>query len=237
MQQREGRLVVRLSGELSMASAPQVRTALSKALAEQPDAVVVDLTDLVVRQPAAVSVFLAVNRQAAMWPGTPLLVCTPDPDTKRLLTWGGWLPVFDSVAQAMAAPAGSRTTLICDTLLPVTASAGRARELAREACARWGLPHLVGPACLIADELATNAAMHAGTLAAVRFSIGRRFLLISVRDGSTVEPRLGWAPPEDPRAGRGLLLVDATAFRWGWHLREDGKVVWASLRIKDGLVG
>ncbi|WP_412738142.1 STAS domain-containing protein [Krasilnikovia sp. MM14-A1259] len=226
------RLLVRLSGDLSLDSAPQVRTALLKALAEQPDAVVVDLSGLVVRQPLAASVFAAVVRQAAMWPGTPMLAATADEEMARLLTrrGRGRMPVFRSVQQALSVPARRRMTLICDTLLPVAEAASRARELATEACARWELPHLTGSACLIAGELATNAAVHAGTLAALRLTLGRRLLLISVRDGSTAAPCLGEPGSLEPTAGRGLLLVDATALWWGWHLHEDGKTVWAGLR-------
>ncbi|WP_130509105.1 ATP-binding protein [Krasilnikovia cinnamomea] len=229
------RLLVHMSGELSMASAPRVRAELMRALVRQPDAVVVDLADLVVREPTAVSVFAAVARQAAMWPGTPLLVCTEDDEAVPLLTQDGYgrLPVFASVEQALSAPAPRRMNLVCDTLLPVTSSAGHARQLATEVCDRWELPHLAGPACLIASELAINAAVHAGTLADIRFAVGRRYLMISVRDGSTAEPRLGWAPPTDPGAGRGLLMVDATAYRWGCLPIEGGKVVWASLRTRE----
>src|SRR5690242_17461667 len=109
-----GSLVVRLSGELTGDTAPRVRTALLEALAERPDAVVADLADLRVRQRHAAAVFAAVVQQAAMWPGVPLLLCAPDEQTARLLTWGGWLPVFASVEQALSAPARRRKTLICD---------------------------------------------------------------------------------------------------------------------------
>ncbi|GAB1694336.1 hypothetical protein KRM28CT15_61390 [Krasilnikovia sp. M28-CT-15] len=229
------RLLVHMSGELSVASAPRVRVELLTALVRQPDAVVVDLADVVLREPVAVSVFTAVAQQAARWPGTPLLVCTEDDQAVPLLTRGGHggLPVFASVEQALSVPARRRMSLVCDTLLPVTSSAGHARQMATAVCARWDLPHLTGPACLIASELAINAAVHAGTLADIRFAVGRRHLLISVRDGSTTEPRLGWAPPEDPGAGRGLLMVDATAHRWGCLPIEGGKVVWASLRTRE----
>ncbi|MCU7727964.1 STAS domain-containing protein [Actinoplanes sp. KI2] len=228
-QQIGDRLLVRLSGELSLASAPAVRAALLKALVEQPGAVVVDLTEVRVRQPSAMAVFTAIGRQAAMWPGTPLLLCARDEQTTRALAMNRSLQVFATVEQALSVPARRRTALISDTLLPVAEAEARARELAADACDRWRLPHLVGPACLIAGELAANAAVHAGTLAAIRLSVGPRYLLISVQDGSTDKPR----PGEAPDTGRGLLLVAATAHRWGCHLRDDGKVVWASLRIRD----
>jgi hypothetical protein len=206
-----------------------------KAMAEQPEAVVVDLAGLRIGEPAAMSVFTAIARQAAMWPGTPLLLCARDEQIVRALAVNRNLPVLPSVEQALSEPARRRLRLICDTLLPVAGAEARARALATDACARWGLPHLVGPACLIAGELAANAAVHAGTLAAIRLSIGRRYLLISVQDGSTDKPRPGEVPPYDPGAGRGLLLVDATAYGWGYHLRDDGKVVWAALRVRDPL--
>ncbi|WP_207230190.1 STAS domain-containing protein [Krasilnikovia cinnamomea] len=232
VEQVGGRLLVRLSGELSLASAPRLRARLLQAIVEQPHAVVVNLADLVLREPAVVRVFAAVARQAAMWPGTPLLVCTPDPQTARLLSRGApaRVPVFSSIAQALSMPKHRRTTLICDTLLPVADAAVRARTLATEACARWGLPQLVGLAALIAAELATNAAVHAGTFVAIRFALGARYLLISARDGSGAAPRLDCAPLTEPATGRGLLLVEATAWRWGWHPTADGKMVWASLR-------
>jgi hypothetical protein len=162
-------------------------------------------------------------------------LCAPDEQAARLLSAHRWLPVFGTLEQALSVPPRHRSTLLHDTLLPVPSAGARARELAGLACARWELPHLLRPACLIASELATNAAVHAGTLAAIRFSIGRHFLLISVRDGSTAAPRLDSRPPLDPGAGRGLLLIDATAYRWGYHPCEDGKVVWASLHLRDQL--
>jgi hypothetical protein len=82
------RLLVRVRGELSVASAPVVRTALLKCLVEQPDALVVDLAELVVTEPAAASVFLAAagrprcgraSRFCWQHPGPSWLVCSaPD---------------------------------------------------------------------------------------------------------------------------------------------------------------
>ncbi|WP_412734825.1 ATP-binding protein [Krasilnikovia sp. MM14-A1259] len=233
------RLLVRLCGELSAANAPQVRATLLTCLVERPDAVVLDVADLVVPDPGSLAVFRAVAWQAAAWPGIPLLICTPDADTARRLTRGcrRLLPVFSSPEQAIAAQPRRRVTVLHDTLLPVTGAARRARELAVEACARWQLPALVGPACLIADELATNAVVHARTMADIRLAVGPHHLMISVRDGSAAQPLLTRGLPPRPAAGLGLLLVDATASRWGCIAADGGKVVWACLRTRGGRAG
>ncbi|WP_242625137.1 STAS domain-containing protein [Krasilnikovia cinnamomea] len=228
------RVLVRLHGELSAANAVRVRAELLKFAVDRPDALVVDVTELVVRDPRAASVFRAVAWQAATWPGTPLLICTPDAETARRLTHGcrRLLPVFASPEQALTARPPRRVTVLHDTLLPVSGAARRARELATAACARWQLPALVGPACLIADELATNALIHARTMADIRFAVGSHHLMISVRDGSAARPLVAREQPPGSVAGLGLLLVDATADRWGCLPVDGGKVVWACLRTR-----
>ena len=60
--------VVRLTGMLDAATAPTVRSVLLTMLAQQPEAVVVDVTDLQVVDPLAVAVFQDVQRETADWP-------------------------------------------------------------------------------------------------------------------------------------------------------------------------
>jgi anti-anti-sigma regulatory factor len=225
------RLLVRVTGELTVSSAPQVRLALMKCLVEQPDVVVLDLTGMGVAESSAVSVFQAVSRQAAVWPGTPLLLATPEPALSRLLTGGGSgrMAVFDSVDAAMSAPPGPRLPAISDMMLPASGAASRARDVAAGACERWFLPHLSARAGLIAGELVTNAVVHARTMLSLRLTLSLHHLLLAVRDGSTEVPRLPGPASTDPDAPRGLLLVDAMSARWGSQLTHDGKVVWATL--------
>jgi hypothetical protein len=228
------RSLVRLTGDLCLTTAPLVRAALVKSLVERPDALVADLTGLVVREPSALSVFSLVIRQAAIWPGTPLLITAPDPEVRRRLSGGsyGRLEVFGSVAEALAAPAEQRIPYLSEALLPVRGAVRRARELAVDACGRWELGDRADAARLIAGELVTNAVEHAQTMVDLRFSLGRRYLVIAVRDGSTVPPQLDRSAPSDLTTGRGLHLVDALAHRWGTLLTVDGKVVWASLPVR-----
>ncbi|MEU4155318.1 STAS domain-containing protein [Actinoplanes sp. NPDC026670] len=225
------RLLVRVTGELSVSSAPQVRLALMKCLIEQPDAVVLDLAGMAVAESAAAAVFLAVSRQAAVWPGTPLLLAAPVPAMSRLLVGGGFgrLVVFDTVDAAMIAEPGPGLPAISDMLLPVTGAPRRARDVVAAACLRWALPHLIDPASVIAGELVTNAVVHARTMLSLRLTLSQRYLLLAVRDGSAEVPRLPGPAFADPAAPRGLLLVDAMSAHWGSQPTGDGKVVWATL--------
>jgi anti-anti-sigma regulatory factor len=223
------RLLVHVTGDLSVATAPRLRMALFKCLMEQPDAVVLDVADLTVSEPQALWV---VARQAALWPGTPLLLCAPSKAVADLLAGGyGGLPVLKSAEQALAVESRRRMASLSEVLLPASGAARQARDLATEACARWDLPQLVGPASLVSGELVTNAVVHARTMMDLRITRGRRYLIIAVRDGSAELPRLIPTPPLDAEGRRGLRLVDSVVRRWGSLPDEDGKVVWATLPV------
>jgi anti-anti-sigma regulatory factor len=226
-------LIVRLTGRLGLPDVAPLRTQLLKCLAEQPEAVLVDLAGVTVGEPLALAVFTAVIRQAARWPGIPVLFCAPSPPTRTLMNTGAYhrLPTFSSVAAARFHAGTNRRTLpsLSDELLPVSGAARQARNVATEACLRWDLPHLVAPASLIASELVSNVVDHAHTMAMLRLSLRRRYLNIAVHDGSPAEPVKPTVPALYASAGRGLVLVDASAHSWGWLPTDAGKVVWASL--------
>jgi hypothetical protein len=219
-----------LTGRLSLADAPQVRMRLFKCLAEQPDALFVDLAGLSVEEPIALAVFTTVSRQAARWPAIPVLYCAPTDDVRDMFKRGASrrLPLVRTVGLARQQVRGGGQSLpsLIDELIPVTGAARQARNVVTEACLRWDLPGLVGPASVIVSELVANVVNHAGTMATLRVSLRPRFVTIAVKDGSVAEPR---RRRPDLSGGRGLLLVEAMAHSWGWLPVDGGKVVWASL--------
>ncbi|WP_433306282.1 ATP-binding protein [Actinoplanes sp. CA-030573] len=224
--------VVAVYGRLDLRGTPALRTVLLKCLAEQPEALLVELSAVELCDETALSVFTAVSRQAAQWPGTPLLVCAPPPDIAELLERGryGKLPVYRDLEEGRRAMADGRAVVpsLSDSLFPIPGAIRHARNLATEACATWGLPELIGPASLVASELVTNAIEHAGTMITVQFTRRKRYMHVAVRDGSPVEPVLAEEVTAGDR-GRGLKLVDSVATHWGWLPSRDGKVVWATL--------
>ena len=108
----------------------------------------------------------------------------------------------------------------------------RARHFVGDALRGWACDpsQVVGPSVFLANELVTNAVVHAGGSfdLTVRLQEGR--VRIEVRDTSSAVPRV--VPWEDVATeGRGLHLVDAMAAAWGTEPapKGDGKVVWCEL--------
>ena len=229
------RLIAALSGELGLEDVAQLRSRLVKCLAEHPDALLLDLSRMTLRDPLALAMFGAVRRQAARWPGIALLLCAPEPHTAGQLRGAPHrsLTVFATLEAARAHAARERHTLpmLSDELLPISGAARQARNVATDACVRWDLPDLLAPACLVASELVSNVVDHAHTMMNLRLTLRHRYLQIAVRDGSAVEPMVRTSQGDAAAArGRGLMLVEATAHSWGWLPTDNGKVVWASLQ-------
>ena len=103
-----------------------------------------------------------------------------------------------------------------------------ARQFVVEVLRERGDIELIGDASLIVSELATNTVVHG----CCRFEVAVQFdpgtVTLSVSDSSAALPAIRDPSPADPH-GRGLLVVDALARRWGWVQTRAGKRVWAEL--------
>ncbi|MGW0837459.1 ATP-binding protein [Streptomyces prunicolor] len=137
-------------------------------------------------------------------------------------------------AASVGHPAYSQT-FPCE---PSTAEIGR--KLVRDALGVWHLDNLVDLAALIISELVANAVRHT-PCHSIRLVVGRptetRVRVGVVDRAPSILPVLGPANGND-ESGRGLLLIDAVADRWGYDLRGSGrrpwgKEVWAELRVQD----
>lgn len=219
--------VVQLIGLLDAETAPAVRSAIVDVLARQPEAVVIDVSGLRLSGPAGAAVLADVARENADWPGARLALRAR---VGASLWHSTGLPVWRSVADAFAelgAPdARQRLSL---ELEPKVGAARRSRELVTEACGRWERPGLAGAACIVVTELVNNVVAHVRTPMTVLLALQGDTMTVAVRDHSATLPRL--AGPVSPTAygGRGLLLIDSVAERWGSLRLRDGKVVWAVL--------
>ncbi|MFF5173479.1 ATP-binding protein [Micromonospora sp. NPDC000089] len=223
-----GVAVVRLIGDLDLGTMRSVHGVLDRCLTDQPDALVVDLREVTVADRLALSVFVAAARQAAGWPSVPLVLCSPPPDAAAWLaesTTCRVVPVHHDCAEATR-DAGASAPRLRARFEPVATACRKARELVGEACGRWNVPELVGPASLVLSELVGNVVRHAHTPMQVTLTLRRPYLHVAVTDGnrSTVATA---APGARAEGGRGLLLVRETARRWGSSPLVDGKVVWA----------
>lgn len=89
---------------------------------------------------------------------------------------------------------------------------------------------VVDDAILVADELVSNALQHGAAPRSCRLILthdGAR-VRIEVDDSSPRDPRLR---PPDHTGGRGLILVDRLASRWGFDRHDSHKTVWAELTL------
>ncbi|RDG36064.1 ATP-binding protein [Streptomyces corynorhini] len=128
--------------------------------------------------------------------------------------------------QVQAAPVGHPAysqTFPCE---PETAEAGR--KLVRRALAVWHLDDLGDRSALIMSELVANAVRHT-PCSSIRLMVGRpnaRWVRIAVVDRApSLLPELSLVDA-DEESGRGLLLIDAIADRWGYDLHGNGRSVW-----------
>ena len=245
---RDGCTVLALQGRLDRRTAPRLQRVLRKRLAEQPVAVVCDLSGLDVLDPDCAGLFtVAAHHPSSSWPDTPLLLCGARPAVAKALARLGvprFVPVHASLDDAVQ-DAGRRPPYLRDELRlpPSPAAPATARGFVRETCQTWRLlldgqddaattaaaGELVERAELVASELVTNALIHARTDVWLRLSLRGGRLHLGVHDGGRRLLRLVGGGPE-AEAGRGLLLVERLSRAWGvYRPPEGGKVVWCVL--------
>ena len=135
-------------------------------------------------------------------------------------------------------------------LSPVPEEARTARHFVRELLTCWDLGYLSNDAELIIAELVVNAVRHGlrtapravaagvpgapgvAAASALRLCLLRRVgeVMLAVTDPSNEAPTPR-APGWTGESGRGLQIVGALSYVWGWSPIEGrGKAVWAVLR-------
>ena len=237
---RDGCMVIAFTGSIDMLTVARVRRELLKDLSEEPYALICDLAGVDHLDPVCATVFSTVaNHPASRWPTTSFLLCGAQPKAAEILgrlQVPHFMRLFDDVDQAID-EAVSRPPYLRDELrlAPTPTAAAAARAFVREVCLYWqiALPDatVTDRAVLVANELVTNAVVHAHTELWLRLELRGDRLHIAVRDGSPRLLRLV-APDGQSEGGRGLWLVEQLARAWGVNPHpEGGKVVWCVLNL------
>jgi anti-sigma regulatory factor (Ser/Thr protein kinase) len=179
------------------------------------------------------------NHPASRWPATAFLLCGAQPPVAEILGrlqvphfLQLYADVDEAVDQAVARPPYLREEL---RLAPTPTASAAARTFVRETCRYWqlALPDatVTERAVLLANELVTNAVVHAGTDIRLRLELRGDRLHIAVRDENPRLLRLV-VPDSQAEGGRGLWLVEQLARAWGVNPHpEGGKVVWCVLSL------
>jgi hypothetical protein len=112
-------------------------------------------------------------------------------------------------------------------------SPGAAREFLRRVLAAWDCEDPDEVAVLLTSEVVSNAVVHAATRLAldVCWDDDGQTLRVEVRDGDVRPPR-NRHPSVDAVGGRGIMLVESLARRWGSEPYGEGKVVWFELNAR-----
>ncbi|WP_285565516.1 MULTISPECIES: SpoIIE family protein phosphatase [unclassified Streptomyces] len=106
-----------------------------------------------------------------------------------------------------------------------------ARTIVRQALTDWDMAALADDAELVTGELLVNVLLHTEGGAVLTLEVlpePVRRVRLSVQDRSSAWPRRR-TPGETATSGRGLLLLDAVATRWGIEPRGEGKAVWCEI--------
>jgi ABC-type transporter Mla MlaB component len=221
--------VVRLTGELTAASMRPAHTALVEALMEEPTSVVVDVSGLVAADETAMALFPAIGKLAQEWPGARLLLGGLSDPVAQTLPDSDWVACYDTVDLALSAASTDPVPQRVHRYLEPTVEAPRiAREIATHAWWDWDLPGRPNSAQILASELVTNGVRHARTPLSFSMTLRGPVVRVSVQDWAS-EPVRQRSPAESDLQGRGLIVVEAIASRWGSVPLGDGKVVWAEL--------
>lgn len=88
---------------------------------------------------------------------------------------------------------------------------------------------VVDDVLLLVSELVTNAVVHAGSPAVVRLDADVERIKVAVADRDGERAPTIVQPEPFSASGRGVLLVDRLAARWGVEPQHEGKVVWFEL--------
>jgi hypothetical protein len=228
-----GAVVVVAEGLLDAVSYSRLRTAMVKAAADEPRAVIVDVDRLQVDSQAALALFPAVATELATWPGLPLLLVATGEAARLMLAdyrMPRLVPVYDDLDAAVDAIGDTPPRQIARLALPNGHVGPRlARAFVRRCCYRWRIyDDRALDAIWLANELVENTMKHTYSAATVRLELRRGLLTVAVYDDDPAEPWLAERAPV--RVVHGLTVVARLCRTWGTTpTPTGGKVVWAVL--------
>lgn len=124
-----------------------------------------------------------------------------------------------------------RRTARSRSLEAVSTSTRLAREMMRGVCSEASIsPRVSETAQLLVSELVTNAVVHGSGRPVLDIAVRPDALRATVTDQSAGSARLRAATSLRGGRGRGLLLVESLAARWGSDRRvPTGRSVWFEL--------
>lgn len=225
--------VLTVAGVLDATTYRPLREAIVTAALDEPAAVIIDVTELVVREDAAWTVFVNARWQTTEWPDTPMGVVCGHFQGRNALQRSGitrYVPVYGSIDVAIAELIGDderRVRRRARAMLPATqSSARRSRVLAQQWLTAWSRTDFIHAVSVVAVELVEIALANTNVEFSFRLETSGSTVTVAVR-------YVGDEPPTGRHAigGNilGLALLDATSRVWGGQTSSASNTVWAVL--------
>ncbi len=226
-------LLVDACGALDDVAEPTYQAAL-RAAAEEPAAVICDLTGVVGRSHASATRLLAsLGSEVRQWPGVAIAIACPGANRLQALAQApeGQHLLLAEHRTVLLAQLGRRAApeVVRMDMTPSARLVRSARDLTTRALLDWGCPQPIAPATLIVSELVNNAILHARTDLTVSVARWGDLVRLAVHDATPELPVRRHEPTQV--TGRGMLLVAALSQSWGvLPASGGGKVVWAVIQ-------
>jgi hypothetical protein len=223
--------VLTLKGELDATTYLATRDVILKAVLDEPRVVVVDVTELTVREDPAWAVFTSVRWETAEWPDVPIGLVSANLQDRNTVHRNGitrYVPMHAAVDSAITelTSDGQRRyrRRVRASIPPERSSIRRCRHLTAQWLAEWSRSDFTHAVSLVATELVEAALAATDTDFALRVET----------DGSTVSvavQHVGIANPVRRKAlddnVSGLDLVAANSRAWGTYVTPSGNTIWA----------
>lgn len=231
--------VIKLAGELDGATARSVLDSFERAAANADAGLVIDLSAVTFIDSAGLRAIIMIQQRADER-GLPLSVVAPPAPLLELLDVTGLTERLNLDAEVTRSVQEERFLERVDIELPPEpGSPRRARAEVRRAIEGVATEMELSAALLLTSELTTNAVIHPDAAAEgpieLKITVYPERIRVEVTDGgSGFDPTvLPQRPPED--GGRGLLVVDRLASRWGTRREPEHRfTVWYELATGAG---
>ena len=218
------------AGVGDIAEAGDGEEALQVAAAATPDLIVLDLAMPVL---SGVEVLPMLRRTV---PGARIVVLSSFPQRRlshvvRARGAVGYVQkdtaldrLVDQILLTAALTETAIERIASDTFRRDPSAARAARRFVRSVVAEADV-ETINAVELLVSELVTNAVVHAASEPQVDVHLSKQRLRVEVYDDDPNLPHRRTPDAVGP-GGRGLLLLEQFANRWGADRRDDGKVVW-----------
>lgn len=224
---------VRPRGVLDSRTYRPLRDIIIKTALEEPRAVIVDVSDLVVPAESALAVFTSARWHVGRWPEVPILLVCEHRAMLSALARNGvsrYVPSYASMQAAIDAlsvydPPQVRRRARAELPRTLT-SLQRSRELVVEWLTAWSQPELISTTKVVATTLVENVLQHTDSRPGLRIESKASTVTIAVTDSSHQPAELHEEAAHCPTPS-GLRIVAALCRAWGNAPNSAGKTVWA----------